>query len=378
MNKIKYILFTSFIFVACSESESIENKVTILVTTNVRGQLDPCGWKANPLGGLPRRYTYINQVKESGIDPILLDAGDALFENYYLLKEKLPSAKLRAKTVLESTAKMGDYFYNVGQYDFAAGYNFIKQLENSNDIKFLSSNLYIKDTNELAFIDHHIIERNDVRIGIFGVITDIPQMVKEDVDIKDAITIAKNKINELKPQVDILVVLLNASKSHAAYKAISDLDGVDYIFSSRETSRTRPERTQEEWKPLQYCMGIQGKYIGRLDISLSDKSKPITDVTSRVMTVNLFEERLNSLQKKAPGKPLEEIYKNNRSVLNMVEKFKSGVSESKTGMQGASNKSYYSLIPLSGNVKSEKKTLDIVDQVLKTCEELDKQNSVKT
>ena len=273
---------------------------------------------------------------------------------------------------------MGDYFYNVGQYDFAAGYDFIKELENSNDIKFLSSNLYIKDTNELAFIGHHIIQRNDVRIGIFGVITDIPQMVKEEVDIKDAITIAKNKINELRPQVDILVMLLNAAKPQAAYKAISDFDGVDYIFSSRETSRTRPERTQEEGKPLQYCMGIQGKYIGRLDISLSDKSKPITDVTSRVMTVNLFEERLNNLQKKDPGKPLEEIYKNNRNVLNMVEKFKSGVSESKTGMQGASNKSYYSLIPLSGNVKSEKKILDIVDQVLKTCEELDKQNSVKT
>ena len=43
MNKIKYILFTAFIFVACSESESIEDKVTMLVTTNVRGQLDPCG-----------------------------------------------------------------------------------------------------------------------------------------------------------------------------------------------------------------------------------------------------------------------------------------------------------------------------------------------
>jgi hypothetical protein len=84
------------------------------------------------------------------------------------------------------------------------------------------------------------------------------------------------------------------------------------------------------------------------------------------------------LQKKDPEKPLEEIYKNNRNVLNMVEKFKSGVSESKTGLQGAPNKSYYSLIPLSGNVKSEKKMLDIVDQALKTCEELDKKNSVKT
>ena len=70
-------------------------------------------------------------------------------------------------------------------------------------------------------------------IGIFGVITDIPQMVKEEVDIKDAITIAKNKINELRPQVDILVMLLNASKPQAAYKAISDFDAVDYVFSSR-------------------------------------------------------------------------------------------------------------------------------------------------
>jgi len=43
MDKIKYILFTAFIFDSCSEPVSIENKVTMLVTTNVRGQLDPCG-----------------------------------------------------------------------------------------------------------------------------------------------------------------------------------------------------------------------------------------------------------------------------------------------------------------------------------------------
>ena len=172
-------------------------------------------------------------------------------------------------------------------------------------------------------------------------------------------------------------MLLNADRPQE-YKAISDFNNVDYIFSSHETSRTRPERTQEEGKPLKYCMGIQGKYIGRVDLAFTDKSKPITDITSRMMTVTLFQERLNNLQKKAPGKPLEEIYKNNRGVLDMVKKFESGVSESKSGMEGVPNKSYYTLIPLGGNVKSEKRTLDIVDQVLKTCEELDRQNSIKT
>ena len=67
MNKIKYILFIVFVFFGCIAPDSTENQLTLLVTTNVRGQLDPCGWKANPLGGLPRRFSYINQVKDSGV-----------------------------------------------------------------------------------------------------------------------------------------------------------------------------------------------------------------------------------------------------------------------------------------------------------------------
>ena len=377
MVRLKYILFIVLIIAGCSKKESTENLLTMLVTTNVRGQLDPCGWKANPLGGLPRRFSYINQVKDSGIDPILLDAGDALFENYYIVKDKVASAKLKAKTVLQSTADMGDYYYNVGKYDFAAGYNYIKELENLYSTKFISSNLFIKGTNDQAFQVHQIVERNGLKIGIFGIVNDIPETAKEEIELKDPITVARNKINELRPQVDILIMLLNADRPQE-YKAISDFDNVDYIFSSHETSRTRPERTQEEGKPLKYCMGIQGKYIGRVDLAFTDKSKPITDVTSRMMTVTLFQERLNNLQKKAPGKPLEEIYKNNRGVLDMVKKFESGVSESKSGMEGVPNKSYYTLIPLGGNVKSEKRTLDMVDKVLKTCEELDRQNSIKT
>ena len=82
MFKTKSVLFFVFLLsiMACSEKVPTSEQLTMLVTTNVRGQLDPCGWKANPLGGLPRRLTYINQLREGGVDPVLLDAGDALFE----------------------------------------------------------------------------------------------------------------------------------------------------------------------------------------------------------------------------------------------------------------------------------------------------------
>ena len=102
---------------------------------------------------------------------------------------------------------MGDYYYNVGQYDFAAGYKYIKELENSYRTRFISSNLFIKGTDERAFLDHQIVKRNGLAIGIFGIINKIPESVKEQIDLKDPMIIAKNKINELRPQVDILITV---------------------------------------------------------------------------------------------------------------------------------------------------------------------------
>ena len=375
MFKTKSVLFFVFLLtiMSCSEKLPISEQLTMLVTTNVRGQLDPCGWKANPLGGLPRRLTYINQLREGGVDPVLLDAGDALFELNILANGKEASSKLRAKTVFESTAKMGNYIYNVGHNDFAAGLDFLKQLEISANNNFISSNIVNVGTDDLAFKSHTIIERNGIKVGVFGILSSLPASAKE-LELKDALTVINSKVEELRPQVDVLVMLINANKLQLD-KLVSQTKNVDYIFSSRETSRTRPERKQADGNPMLYGTGIQGKYLGRVDLKLVDKNKPINDITGSMMTVDLFNERLNNLQKRNPDKPLEDVYKNNSNVLNMIQKFRNGLKESESSIDKYSNTSFYSLIALNGNVSSEKKLLSLVDQTLKTCESLDKQSA---
>ena len=375
MFKTKSVLFFVFLLLimACSEKVPTSEQLTMLVTTNVRGQLDPCGWKANPLGGLPRRLTYINQLREGGVDPVLLDAGDALFELNILANGKEASSKLRAKTVFESTAKMGNYIYNVGHNDFAAGLDFLKQLEISANNNFISSNIVNAGTDDLAFKSHTIIERNGIKVGVFGILSSLPASAKE-LELKDALTVINSKVEELRPQVDVLVMLINANKLQLD-KLVSQTKNVDYIFSSRETSRTRPERKQADGNPMLYGTGIQGKYLGRVDLKLVDKNKPINDITGSMMTVDLFNERLNNLQKRNPDKPLEDVYKNNSNVLNMIQKFRNGLKESESSIDKYSNTSFYSLIALNGNVSSEKKLLSLVDQTLKTCESLDKQSA---
>ena len=375
MFKAKSVLFFVFLLsiMACSEKVPTSEQLTMLVTTNVRGQLDPCGWKANPLGGLPRRLTYINQLREGGVDPVLLDAGDALFELNILANGKEASSKLRAKTVFESTAKMGNYIYNVGHNDFAAGLDFLKQLEISANNNFISSNIVNAGTDDLAFKSHTIIERNGIKVGVFGILSSLPASMKE-LELKDALSVINSKVEELRPQVDVLVMLINANKIQLD-KLVSQTKNVDYVFSSRETSRTRPERKQADGNPMLYGTGIQGKYLGRVDLKLIDKNKPINDITGSMMTVDLFNERLNNLQKRNPDKPLEDVYKNNSNVLNMIQKFRNGLKESESSIDNYTNTSFYSLIALNGNVSSEKKLLSLVDQTLKTCESLDKQSA---
>ena len=293
-----------------------------------------------------------------------------MFDNYYLVMGKEASSKLKAKTLLESSATMGDYIYNVGYFDLAAGYEFLQEMKTTFGTNFISSNIVKAGTEELAFIPHEIIEKNGLKIGVFGITTALPAAEKA-IEVNDYVESAKMKIAELRPQVDLLVMLFNSTRVQAV-NAMDDLSEVDYIYLSRETTRTRPEKTQDSRLPLTYGFGIQGKYVGRFDLDISDNTQPIKDVTSAMMTVSIFEERLNNLQKRDPNRPLEEIYKNNQNVLNMVSQYKDGVTKSKSALSNGLNTSFYSLIPLGRGVASEKTLLAIVDETLKTCNTLDK------
>tara|TARA_B100001996_G_C18658021_1_gene591951 strand:- start:823 stop:1746 length:924 start_codon:yes stop_codon:yes gene_type:complete len=299
----------------------------------------------------------------------LIDAGDSMFEGYYFSKGKEASEKLRAKTVIKHTSNMGDYYYNVGVQDFTAGLSFIKEIEKESNVNFLSANIYDSKSDTLLFNDHVILERDNLKIGMFGVTREL-QVDLEGAKVIDYISTAKQKINELRSEVDILVMLVNATNTHFS-PYVKELNGVDYIFSSLEASRTRPEIQQASGKPLEYKMGIQGKYIGRCDINIVEKGMPIVDVSSQRMMLSVFSQRLKKLQERDPKRKIEDIYKNSPNVLATVERMRAGITSANTALSKVTNSSSFSLTPLNGSVESEKKILKSVNEVLDKCKILD-------
>ncbi|MCJ7802850.1 MAG: hypothetical protein MUP82_10895, partial [Candidatus Marinimicrobia bacterium] len=98
------------------------------------------------MGGLSRKLSYINTLKNNKISPIILDAGDALFAHPQFSLLNLPSEKYKAKAFLEGYEKIGCDALNIGEYDLAGGYHFLKSLEKKTTIPSVSANLREKET----------------------------------------------------------------------------------------------------------------------------------------------------------------------------------------------------------------------------------------
>ncbi len=81
-------------------------KVTLLFTADIWGQLEPCGCSADMRGGLDRAAAYVKAQRAAG--PVLVvDAGDAYFDATKYDPRDEPQARRRAQAVAQSLAAMG-------------------------------------------------------------------------------------------------------------------------------------------------------------------------------------------------------------------------------------------------------------------------------
>ena len=123
---------------------SSDNGIRLVLTSNVNGETDPCGWKKKPMGGLARKSTIIKDLKSEGHDVIVADAGNLFFK-----KDKLSSgitidhAKETANIIVDCFNIIGCDVFSPGSHDFAAGFDFMKQLQKKSNFPYISA-IFIK------------------------------------------------------------------------------------------------------------------------------------------------------------------------------------------------------------------------------------------
>ena len=243
-------------------------------------------------GGFSRIAGIIAAEKEKNSERLLvLDAGDFLMGTFFHVIEletgfQLPLMKKMGYDVLA----LGNHEFDFGPDAFA---DIVSSSLKNGEIPLLTlSNLKFskkqqgdkkfKDLYDQGIIkEYHILERNGLKIGIFGLIgIDADEVApgKTPLEFPNYIKSARKTVKTLrkKENVDIVICLSHSGLEldeegnwkGEDIKLAQKLKGIDVIISGHSHSKTKDLIKIGETIIVQG--GSQGKYVGRLEINISD------------------------------------------------------------------------------------------------------------
>ena len=331
--------------------------ITIVGTTNVHGEIDPCGWKKKPLGGLARKATILEQIKNENITPLVIDSGNLFFK-----KEKvepgitIETAKVNAEVIMKSFNKMGCDAFSPGVKDFAGGKDYLLRLERKSNFPFISSNIAHSSNNKLIFDPYTIKNINGYEIGIIGLSSNFES---EGVSILDPISSLNSIFNEVYNKSDVVILLLHAeTKDEQLLNQIYNSNlPIDLIL--RSGARTRSSDGGS--KIPTYIAGDRGKMLYKFELNLVDKENSFIDIPWCNNTIDRMNERLNKMKKGNLEADLFDLYKNDPTTLNRINNYMNQLEKANQLLENAINTISLTKIELSKTIFDKPDILKIVD-----------------
>ena len=276
-----------------SFSENSKKHITILHTNDVHSHIEPLSPNdpRNPnMGGVARRATLIQQIRNINPNTLLLDAGDIFqgtpFFNFYGGELEL---KLMSKLKYDAAT--------IGNHDFDNGIDGLYSQLPHAEFPFISSNYDFTDTvMEGHVLPYKIFVKDDVKIGVFGLGVELEGLVnahlyKETKYLNPVETATEmSRILKREKNCDLVICLSHLGYSYDSDK-VSDViiaettENIDLIIGGHtHTFLEKPEIkiNKAGKKVLINQVGCYGLFLGRIDFYL-DKNNEITSEGARIV-----------------------------------------------------------------------------------------------
>lgn len=189
-------------------------EVTILYTNDFHSAIDPVPayWRPGSpkLGGAAQLSTLIQRVRARESPVFLFDSGD-LFTGTFSYATR-GEALMRLWETLKVDAMA------IGNHEFDYGSAVFTPLMKNAAFPILGANLFLKATGARYAKPWVIVERGGVRVGVIGIIGEdaasvtLPSGIAE-LDVRDPLPEVEAAVKELRPRVDLVVVLAHQGKT---------------------------------------------------------------------------------------------------------------------------------------------------------------------
>jgi hypothetical protein len=254
----------------------------VLIHSNdVLGEIEPCGCRANPLGGMIRKEKLL-KIRPELAHGLQLDAGDLFFSSNNIPSSLKNQAKIQAQALARALKITGLAATVPGEKDFSMGPEFYLQLIRQTGAQALAANLEVRQARSSKKagwrspfkpwaefrIDLNKTQKDlkilrPIRVAVIGIVGN-SLSYPEGIRASDPIKAAARWVTALRPKMDRIIVL-----SHQGFEADQSLarrvPGIDLIIGSHSQSFL-----QEPWiegSTSIHQMSFRNQHLGliRLD-----------------------------------------------------------------------------------------------------------------
>lgn len=178
---------------------------------------------------------------------------------------------------MKTYEKMGYDALNIGDTDRVLGINYLKTLQESSKIPFLSANLMDKKTEKPFFQPYLIKMVNGLRIGIIGLLTpEVPPHVCKEMEgyfIEDPIKVAAETVHRFMSDCDQIIALAHLHPSEIE-SIVQEVPQISIIIGGNDRSFIFQKHI---CRSIYVQTDAFGLHVGRLNLRLVKGSKEFVD-----------------------------------------------------------------------------------------------------
>jgi hypothetical protein len=258
----------------------------LLILTDPRGYLEPCGCQQRPLGGVDKLATLIAAEKKDGVPTLLLAAGNLTF-GMDLKPEDAEAAKAqeqwRAETLVDVWSALGFAAMTPGPLDFAQQVAPLPSLAKRAKFAWINDNVSQASQPPAEISRAKVFAVGSHKVGVLGLLAPapihpLPATLTADVDFA---AIAKRESERLRKEGAELVVALVSGDRRAAREAA--VPGVDVIVLGG-VDQEAPIAPVAQRSSLMLHAGREGQHLLVADVRLQGEGA-LRDVSTWTLDV---------------------------------------------------------------------------------------------
>ncbi|MET0343068.1 MAG: multiheme c-type cytochrome [Polyangiales bacterium] len=241
----------------------------LLITTDPRGYLEPCGCQLRPLGGLDKLATLVAEARGDGVPTLLVAAGNTAFGTE-LRPEDAEGARdqerFRAETFADVYRRLGFRAVGPGPIDLAQDRALVAAVSGDGQVPWLLDNGTPKGDGAPPIAQARVVDAGGVKVGLLGLSAPNPAHPASFAALSDDLArVASEKSEALRKEGAQLVVALVSGDRRLARQIAGR--GADVVVMGG-LDLEKPLAPAMAGDGVLLHAGQQGQYLLSVDLGL--------------------------------------------------------------------------------------------------------------